>query len=203
MSHSPPLQQLYKEPQQRQTVQVHFLRCYLAPNRGIELATLGEWRSVGCFAHLLNLVVQDSLKTVAAGEKVKVVGEFFKRSAQAQAYLETAQNQMNLPHLKLKQECPTRWNSCFDMLERILKIKDAVISTIALTRSDLNIQTVEWDLISKIVPILRAFYEVTLEIRSEQNVTISKVLMCTKLLSKQVVQQINRNQHPDVAVFLK
>uniref|UniRef100_A0A2H1V4M5 SFRICE_019699 n=1 Tax=Spodoptera frugiperda TaxID=7108 RepID=A0A2H1V4M5_SPOFR len=164
-----------------------------------------DWakRSVGCFAHLLNLVVQDSLKTVAGVvNKVKAVVEFFKRSAQAQAKLETAQKQMNLPLLKLKQECPTRWNSCFDMLERILKIKDAVISTIALTRSDLNIQTVEWDLISKIVPILRPFYEVTLEISAEQNVSLSKVLICTKLLSKQIVQQINTNQHPDIAVFL-
>ncbi|XP_050561015.1 E3 SUMO-protein ligase ZBED1-like [Spodoptera frugiperda] len=179
--------------------------CIVSDNAAniLSAVRLGEWRSVGCFAHLLNLVVQDSLKTVAGVvNKVKAVVDFFKRSAQAQAKLETAQKQMNLPLLKLKQECPTRWNSCFDMLERILKIKDAVISTIALTRSDLNIQTVEWDLISKIVPILRPFYEVTLEISAEQNVSLSKVLICTKLLSKQIVQQINTNQHPDIAVFL-
>ncbi|CAK1599412.1 unnamed protein product [Parnassius mnemosyne] len=118
--------------------------------------------------------------------KVKAVVEFFKRSSLAQTKLEVAQRQMNLPLLKLKQECPTRWNSCYDMLERILKIKDAVISTIALIRSDLSLQTSEWELIEKIVPILRPFYEVTQEISSEKHVSLSKVLIFTKFLSKHI-----------------
>lgn len=91
---------------------------------------------------------------------------------------------MGLPLLKLKQECPTRWNSCYAMLDRILKIKDAVISTLALLRSDLSLQTREWEIIEAVVPILKPFYEVTTEISAEKSVTLSKVLVFVQLLTK-------------------
>lgn len=120
----------------------HKVTCVVSDNAAnIQAAIrLGEWRPVSCFAHSLNLSVQNAIKSISdVLIKVKDVVEYFKRSYTAQVKLEATLKQMDLPLLKLKQECPTRWNSCYEMLQRIVKIKDAIISTLALIRSDLSL----------------------------------------------------------------
>lgn len=62
---------------------------------------------------------------------------------------------MGLPLLKLKQECPTRWYSCYMMIERILKLQDAVISTLALTRNELNLKSSLWEVNETVVKFLK------------------------------------------------
>lgn len=141
----------------------------------------GEWRSVGCFAHTINLIIQGALKLEKIASvmgKFKAIVELFKRSSTAQTKLESTLKQMFLPILKLKQECPTRRNSCYEMLDRILTIKDGVISTLALLpRHGLNPSTTDWETAAKMVPILQPFYEITPEISTETNVSLSKVLV--------------------------
>lgn len=165
----------------------------------------GEWRTVSCFAHSLNLVVQDGIKSISdIVNKIKRIVEFFKKSSTAQSKLEDMQKQMGLPVLKLKQECSTRWNSCFDMMERILKTKDAVISTLALIKSDLSLQSKEWDIIEIIVPILQPFKEITTEISSEKHVSLSKVLIFVQLMAKHVVKCTSQvYRYPEISGLLE
>lgn len=174
----------------------HKITCVVSDNAANILAAvrLGEWRSVGCFAHSLNLVVQDGLKAISdIIVKVKSIVEFFKRSSTAQVKLESTQKQMDMPPLKLKQECQTRWNSCFEMLDRILKIKNAVISTLALIRCDLSLHSTEWEIIEKLVPILQPFYEITQEISAAKYVTLSKVLIFSQLMAKHIARCKSQN----------
>lgn len=60
------------------------------------------WRQVRCTAHSLNLQQQEI-------KAIKGVVEF--SSSYALSKLEENQKQLNLPVLKLKQDCITRWNS--------------------------------------------------------------------------------------------
>ncbi|XP_036324938.1 zinc finger BED domain-containing protein 1-like [Rhagoletis pomonella] len=145
-----------------------------APNI-INVVRLGEWKSIGCFAHLLNLIVQHGVAEISdVLHKVKAIVEFFNRSPRGLQKLMDVQRQLNLSPLKLKQDVSTRWNATYDMLERILKLKEAVVTTIALLRSDLIIDQQSWEIIEGALLLLKPFYEVTMEISSEKNVTLSK-----------------------------
>lgn len=103
-------------------------------------------------------------------------------SSQGLKRLQETQKQMNLPDLKLKQDVITRWNSSYEMLHRLLQIKNAVISTLSIIRPDLSLTSEDWENIQEIMPILKPFYEVTVEISAEKNVTLSKVIVLTNLL---------------------
>lgn len=99
----------------------------------------------------------------------------FSSSSGAQHKLKNYQKQMALPDLKLIQECKTRWNSAFQMMERILKLKERVLSTLAITNNDLNcIPGDEWQVVSSACTFLNIFHEVTTEMSTENVVTISK-----------------------------
>lgn len=161
---------------------------------------LGEWRSIACFAHSLNLVVQQATTEITdVITQVKNIVEYFHRSTQGQKKLTATQQQMNLPVLKLKQDVKTRWNSTFDMLQRIVQVKDAVIATVALQRSDLSIKEQDWEIIEGVLPLLKPFYEITVEISAEKNVTLSKVIVFCNLL-KSFLQRHASNNEKVVAV---
>ncbi|CAK1578839.1 unnamed protein product [Parnassius mnemosyne] len=148
---------------------------------------IGGWRSISCFAHTINLVVKDSLEIIADTViKVKNVVEFFNRSLPAQRKLKEIQEQMHLAPLKLKQDVCTRWNSTYDMLNRFLKIKEALIASIAIMRAELALTPNDWMIIEKSLPILSIFYEVSNEVSAENYVSASKYIVLCKLMYVQI-----------------
>ncbi|KAL4141993.1 hypothetical protein QTP88_004525 [Uroleucon formosanum] len=138
-----------------------------------------KFRHISCFAHCIHLVVQRGLKNISdIQKKVKTIVEHFKRSSHAQSKLQAMQQQMGLPPLKLKQDVITRWNSTHDMFKRIVEIKDAVVSTLAILQCDVEqLTVVEWQIVECSTNILQIFAEVTTEISSERYVTMSKILI--------------------------
>lgn len=103
---------------------------------------LRGWRSICCFAHLLNLTVQAGIGQISEiVQKVKNIVEYFKKSSQGLYKLQEIQKQMGILILKLKQDVPTRWNSIYDMLDRILKIKNKIIFTLALVKNELSLSS--------------------------------------------------------------
>lgn len=146
-----------------------------------------NWRHIPCFAHSLNLIVQKGLHEInESRNKAKSVVEFFKRSPTAMAKLENLQKQMDIPILKLKQDIITRWNSTFEMLDRIIKIKEPLLSAIAVTNCNANLTLEDFKIFSWCCNILKPFKDITEELSSEKGVTISKVILFSRILINKI-----------------
>uniref|UniRef100_A0A2S2R790 Zinc finger BED domain-containing protein 1 n=1 Tax=Sipha flava TaxID=143950 RepID=A0A2S2R790_9HEMI len=79
--------------------------------------------------------------------------------------------------LKLKQDISTRWNSTFFMLERLIKLKEPItIVMINLKEAPNNLESDEWSIIEDVIPLLKPFNNLTVELSAEQYPTISKVI---------------------------
>ncbi|XP_064475382.1 E3 SUMO-protein ligase ZBED1-like [Ornithodoros turicata] len=154
------------------------------------------WKHFPCFAHTLNLIVQAGVKEISEVQtKVKNIVTFFKHSAHGTAKLETIQQQMGLDPVKLKQDVVTRWHSTYDMFTRMLYVRDAVLSAIVILEADLQpLVSTEWTILEKACEILKPFKEVTEEMSSEKNVTISKVI----LLANGLMQHIDEVEKDDL-----
>lgn len=149
----------------------------------VKAVQLCNWWHVPCFAHSLNLVVQNSLELIAeTRSKVRSVVEHFKRSPQALEKLHNIQRQLGYSILTPKQECPTRWNSTFEMFQRLLSMKEPLQSAMAILNSETvqKLSNEDWHLIEKCTEALASFEEVTKEVSSERSVSLSKLMLLSK-----------------------
>ncbi|XP_050532949.1 zinc finger BED domain-containing protein 4-like [Daktulosphaira vitifoliae] len=144
------------------------------------------WRHVGCYAHSLNLVVQTALKSISEiRDKVRGIVGHFKRSLQAAEKLINMQIQLGLiPPLMLIQDVVTRWNSTYEMFQRILDLKIPLSSVLVDCHYDAYLSNNDWLIISKTCEILKYFKEITVEISSEKCVSISKSIVFSRALLK-------------------
>ena len=83
--------------------------------------------------------------------------------------LKSTQRQMGMPELRPKQDCTTRWNSTFYMLNRFLESKDAIISTLAIVIAPVDALTQEeWEVVEEVCRVQAPFEQVTVEISGER-----------------------------------
>ncbi|XP_036336097.1 zinc finger BED domain-containing protein 1-like [Rhagoletis pomonella] len=130
-----------------------------------------------CFAHSLNLVMQDVLSHDNLKElisKCKKIVAFFKSSSIAYAKFCAAQGENPLC---LVQEVTTRWNSAYKMISRILATKDAITSVILKTHkapSILNADEIE--LLEDLDDLFCQMDDATKRVSAGNTVTISLIL---------------------------
>lgn len=73
------------------------------------------------------------------------------------------------------QDVATRWNSTYTMLQRLAIIKKSInqfCSENVAIRSTLTAN--DWDLIGSLLPLLKMFYDITLEVRFGGNEALVK-----------------------------
>ncbi|XP_037389052.1 E3 SUMO-protein ligase ZBED1-like [Pygocentrus nattereri] len=153
-----------------------------------------KWTHHPCLAHTINLFVRNALRAMKPTvDKVKAIVEFFHRSTAATQKLKSTQRQMSMVELKLKQECVTRWNSTFHMIQRMLESKDAVIATLAVINAPVvPLSQEEWEALQEACSVLEPFNQVTVEINAERYVTASKMLILCRGLQRVTAEHQSR-----------
>ena len=149
---------------------------------------IGKEKHVGCFAHTLNLTVNDTISDVTEFavllKKVKDIISYFHKSNIAAAKLEKLQREQGNAVLKLKQDVVTRWNSTYLMVTRFLQLKDPLSIVLQnVTDGPDMILGSELKILEDVQKVLKPFFTVTMEISAEKETTISKVIPLVGLMA--------------------
>ena len=139
---------------------------------------------VQCFAHTLQLAVEEGLKKQEVIERAaeacrKLIGHF-NRSTLASDELEAYQQRQGQKPLKLIQDVPTRWNSLYLMFERIEKLRSGLYHVLhdkKITKTTecevLEIPGHIWALIEVLLPTLRPLVDATEALSAEEYPSVS------------------------------
>jgi len=121
-------------------------------------------KSLECFAHTLNLIVQDALKLQSCLiDKIKCIVTHFRKSSRTNHKLNVYQtsNGSKVPK-KLLQDISTCWNSTYYMLDRFVELEYAIRGTLRLLDNPPNgLTTDEWTIVKELIQVLRPFEEAT------------------------------------------
>ena len=151
---------------------------------------LAHINSIHCTVHRLQLVIQDSIfsqrSIIDLLAKCRRLATHFNHSALACTELKSLQEQGTTP-LLLVQDVPTRWNSAYLMVERVVRLK----RPIQLYLSDHNnlptITANEWQISERLLHILKPFFDLTKEMSGEYSVlsdVIPNIVTLELFLSK-------------------
>lgn len=167
-----------------------------------------NWKHYGCYAHKLNLIVQDSLSLVyQIIKKVKIIVSFFKRSNAANLKLVKYQEQTGIHKpKKLLQDVVTRWNSVYYMLRRFIELEEAIKHSMALLTLDIETLTPEeWETCKELCIILEPCEEVTKEMSGEKYMTASQIIPITRGLKstiKKISEKVRKPVIKEIAIKL-
>ncbi|XP_028408818.1 zinc finger BED domain-containing protein 4-like [Dendronephthya gigantea] len=145
------------------------------------------WNHVPCFAHTLNLVVSEAIKSDECVSEIKKMCKqivtFFHQSVKATEKLKEVQNKLNLPEHKLIQEVDTKWNSTFFMFSCIFEQHDAITTAPCLSgRNDLFLAVDDFQLLKASLSVLQLFETATREISADKYLSISRAIPLTRSL---------------------
>ena len=164
---------------------------------------VGEWRSRHCFGHTLQLAINDGLKMSPGVQDMiksaKAIVAFFHRSTKATEKLKELQVQLKLPGYKIITDCPTRWNSTYYMLQRLLEQKAAITvmcSSAGGPRASLTVS--EWSMLEELVQILKPLEEATRELSVEHTVSSSKVIPLLNTILHELQKNVVDNDETQI-----
>lgn len=117
---------------------------------------------------------------------VKNIVTYFRSSTLAADKLRQSQEAMNMTPLKLLQETPTRWNSTYYMIKRLL-VRDPLIIAISACPNAPNPLTANEFLdLEDLVKLLAPFEMASNDMSGDQYLTISLVLPVIQGISKKL-----------------
>lgn len=141
-------------------------------------------------AHTINLLLKDVLlNVIPLVEKVKTLVAHFRRNTQSWLILKKEQEKNGQEVEKLKMKVPTRWNSTFFMLQRLLELKEYIITSSALLDAKLEqlkfakLLPENWTEIEQLYKILKPFADVTNDLSGQTYPAGSLIIVIVKGLT--------------------
>ncbi|KAK3923499.1 E3 SUMO-protein ligase ZBED1 [Frankliniella fusca] len=152
---------------------------------------VGRQAEPGAGANQASDCLSDILK------KVKKIVTFYRQSEVATAELNQCQIDANKKEnqvLKLIQECRTRWNSAFEMVDRFLHLSDYVTLTLMKLQREKRTKAKppnmltndEIGILREARYLLRPLAQATVEASADQHVTISKIIPLVNLMKEKI-----------------
>jgi len=139
----------------------------------------GAWYDIACFAHTLQLAIADAISASDGMEnmlgKCKRIVTHYHHSCVASERINTHQRAMNQAEYDFVMSCPTRWNSQYAMVRRLLLLKESVCADIASVGDVENLTTAEWKLAEGFAAQLESLAEAT-EVSSGEKYPLSQWL---------------------------
>jgi len=121
-----------------------------------------------CFAHVLNLAVQESLKTISGAlENLRGIILKIRNS------INLRQKFSECSKLCLIADCKTRWNSTYSMVKRALDLKKELIDFLEENDDVGKIKEDEWKSFRYIAKYLEVFFEYTNSASGDKYPTLS------------------------------
>lgn len=116
--------------------------------------------------------------------------------------LTQVQLHLGMPTMKLLQEVDTRWNSTYVMLQRLVEQREPVGAALAGLQHDIPMMTSEeFNIVGGCLSLLSPFFDATVELSAEENVSASKVVRLMKMLEQNLQEEMAKPA-PTVAIQL-
>uniref|UniRef100_A0A3Q7J6F8 BED-type domain-containing protein n=1 Tax=Solanum lycopersicum TaxID=4081 RepID=A0A3Q7J6F8_SOLLC len=147
----------------------------------------GSHLHIRCMAHIVNLIVQDGTKEANVSiERVRQAVRYIRQSpARWKKFQECCEDE-NLAKKSLCLDVPTRWNSTYMMLKRVIEYEGAIVEyadrdiglTLHLKFVDMvdknstgTLLSSDWEGVKRITKFLEMFFNLTLKISGSRYVT--------------------------------
>ncbi|KAJ7976883.1 Zinc finger BED domain-containing protein [Quillaja saponaria] len=155
----------------------------------------GKLFHVRCTAHILNLLVQAGLSAIGdVIENVRASVKFLKNSESRLLKFSEIIQQLKLSSRKLILDCPTRWNSTYEMLTLALQFKDAFPLFQKREPHYKHLPSVEdWNRVELVCEVLEVFSVSTKMISGSEyptsNLFLSEIYRVKEVLEKKTNDQ--------------
>lgn len=167
----------------------------------------GKWIHVRCVAHIINLVVNDGLKSIRKSiESIRAVMRYVSQSpARLKKFRECVVAEKIESQKLLCLDCPTRWNSTYLMLD-VAQIYERAFERFALEDSymiqdfDSIPTSIDWRKCRYLNQVLENFYDLTLKVSGSKYVTCNTFFQDISGMNA-VLNEMMQNDNHEVATL--
>ncbi|XP_006888087.1 PREDICTED: zinc finger BED domain-containing protein 4 [Elephantulus edwardii] len=149
----------------------------------------GEHPSVQCFSHTVNLIVNEAIKSQRMVQNLlsiaRKICERVHRSPKAKEKLAELQREHKLPPHHLLQDVPSRWNTSFHMLERLIEQRRAINEMAIECNFRELISCDQWEVMQSVCHALKPFDAASREMSTHVS-ALSQVIPMIHILNRKI-----------------